>query len=70
MKVSEDTELFIHKLKKMSMSMNEYFVMSIGDDDIISKVLNSFTEYYEELVYSIHIQMNIQIEISLDYLKE
>lgn len=58
MKDSEDTEVFIHKLDKLAMRMNEDFCMSIGDDYLISKVLNSFPESYEPLVYSIHIEMN------------
>ena len=57
-KGSEDPELFIHNIEKLSMRKNEDFFMSIGDDYLSSKVLNSLIESYESLVDSIHIQMN------------
>lgn len=51
------------------MIMREDFFMSIGDDDLISKVLNSFPTSYEDLVESTHIQMNSITGISLYSLK-
>lgn len=50
--------------------MKEDFEIEIQEDDLIDKILNSLQNHYKDLIDSIHVQMNSDIGVSLEYLKE
>ena len=60
MRNSEDPELFINTLEKLSRRMNEDFNTKIIDEDIITKVLRTLPIEYEALVDSLQVQMDTE----------
>ncbi len=69
MKATDDPEVFINEREKIGMRMRDYFNMDISEDDMVSRILNSLPPVYEDLVDSIHIQMNSTEGVSLVSLK-
>ena len=70
MKNNEDPEFFINTLDKLSRRMNKDFNMKILDEYIITKALNTLPRDYEDLVYSIQVQMDSEKGATLDNIKE
>lgn len=57
MVVNQDPEIFITDLEKLRWRLTDKFSVTIDDDDLISKIINSLPKEYDSLIDSFYIQM-------------